>query len=438
MTASGHPTKLIPRHHNNINQVLNALGMERDNNRENVVYGSVTLDSLEEQETKMFVGSDNNHKIWLNGQLVNEKLNWAWSHNYGQSFPVTLKQGKNVLLIAVHDAGGAWSGYFGFAPDAEYTVLPPGARFSFSTAATQVKVDDRFTLQLKAENVSDLAGWQGDIIFDPAVLKVNVNSVREGNFLKQGGGRTHFLKGTVDNTEGRITGVGSARMSEGGASGEGTLLSVTFMAKANGESRLSLRKFQAGSSLGETISSRPPDIVITVGDPSPLDVSDGPFSLSTDLTPVRFGDTFNLLLKAEDVTDLAGWQTDIAFDPALLEAVEVSEGDLLKSGDVSTFFLSGTIDNTVGEIAQLSSARFGSSVSGTGTLLLVTFTAKALGETRVTFSDFFAGSSDGETISSGVPEIRITIEDRAFPAWDVNQDGQVNVFDLILVSSYLG
>ena len=58
--------------------------------------------------------------------------------------------------------------------------------------------------------------------------------------------------------------LGSARISEGGASGEGTLLSITFTAKAEGKSRLSLRKFQAGSSSGEAISSRPPDIVITV------------------------------------------------------------------------------------------------------------------------------------------------------------------------------
>lgn len=428
--------KILPGHHNNINQMLNALGMERGDDQENVVYGSVTLDSPQKQQTKMLVGSDNNHKIWLNGQLVNEKLNWAWAHNYGESFPVTLKQGKNVLLVAVHDAGGAWSGFFGFAPDTEYTVLPPGARFSFSTVTTQVQVGNRFTVQLKVEDISDLAGWQSDVIFDPAVLKAN--SVNEGGFLKQKGGRTHFLKGTIDNTEGRITNIGAARISEGGASGEGTLLSVTFTAIANGESRLALRKFQAGSSLGETISSRPPDTIITVRDPAVSDVGDDIFSLSTDVTPVRSGDTFTLRLSANDVTNLAGWQTDVAFDSDVLKAVEVSEGDLLKAENTSTFFLSGTIDNTAGEITKLSSARFGSGVSGTGTLLLVTFTAKATGETRVTFSDFFAGSSSREEIPSDVPEIVITVEESAFLASDVNRDGLVNVLDLILVSQYFG
>ena len=422
---------------NNIRTMLSVLGMLEEDSRSNLVYGSLTLDSPREQQTKIFAGSDDLHKVWFNGQLVSEAVHGGASGDYQEFVPVTLKQGKNVLLVAVYDYGGGWGGHFGFAPDAEYTVLSPSARFSFSTAATQVKVGDTFTLQLKAENISDLAGWQSDITFDPAVLKVN--NVREGNFLKQGGGRTHFLKGTIDNTEGRITDVGSARISEGGVSGEGTLLSVTFTAKANGESRLSLRKFQAGSSLGETISSRPPDIVITVGEPSISDVGDTKFfSLSTDTTPIRFGDTFTLRLNAEDVTDLAGWQTDIAFDSDVLEAVEVNEGDFLKAEDVSTFFLQGTIDNTAGEITKLSSARFGSGVSGTGTLLLVTFTAKATGETRVTLSNFYAGSSGGEAISSAAPEIVIAIEDRVFLAWDVNQDGQVNVLDLVLVAQYLG
>ena len=429
--------KISPTTGNNINDMVNAIGLGSGDINNHVAYGFVRLDSPREQKTTMLVGSDDAVKVWLNGELVHHNPVNRGADDFQDQFPVTLKEGTNILLVAVYEAGGQWSGFFGFETGTAYTVLSPNTRFSFSTLATQVKVGDTFTVQFKAENISDLAGWQSDITFDPAVLKVN--NVREGSFLKQGGGRTHFLKGTIDNTEGRITGIGSARISEGGASGEGTLLSVTFTAKANGESRLSLRKFQAGSSLGETIPSRPPDIIITVGEPSISDVGDTKFfSLSTDADPVRFGDTFILRLSAEDVTDLAGWQTDIAFDSDVLEAVEVSEGDFLKVEDVSTFFLPGTIDNTVGEITKLSSARFGSSVNGTGTLLLVTFRAKATGATRVTFSNFFAGASSSGEIPSGVPEIVITVEDRKYPAWDVNQDGRVNVLDLILVAQYLG
>ena len=101
-------------------------------------------------------------------------------------------------------------------------------------------------------------------------------------------------------------------------------------------------------------------------------------------------------------------------------------------------FCKATIDNAAGKIADISTAKLKGSGSGTGTLLLVTFKAKTVGETRVTFSNFFAGSSSGEAILSDVPEIVITIEDRKYLAWDVNQDGLVNVLDLILVAQHLG
>ena len=429
--------KINPNGHNT-SKLVSALGID-DSHQHRVMYGSIILHSHKEQQTTMFAGSDDHHKVWLNGKLINEKYH-GWHGDYEISFPTTLKQGKNVLLVAVFDYQGGWAGsaHFGFAPDTEYTVLPPGARFSLSTAATQVKVGNTFTLQLKGENISDLAGWQSDITFDPAVLKVD--NVGEGGFLKQGGGRTHFLKGTIDNTEGRITDIGSARIVEGAASGEGTLLSVTFTAKASGESRVSLRKFQAGSSLGETIPSQAPDIVITVGEPSISVVGDTEFfSLSTEPTPVRLGETFTLHFGAEDVVDLAGWQVDMTYDADVLEAVKMDEGDFLKSGGGTAFFLQGRINNTAGEITRISSTRTsGGGVTGTGTLLSVTFMPKTTGDTRITLHNFFAGSSRGEPISSDAPEIVITIEDRAHPAWDINADGITNVLDLILVAQHLG
>ena len=196
------------------------------------------------------------------------------------------------------------------------------------------------------------------------------------------------------------------RLSDGSIDRQGPLLSVKFTAIGNGESQLTLDNFQAGSRNGETIPVIPPEIRITVGEPSisDVDVSDDIFSLSTDITPVRLGETFTLRLSAENVPDLAGWQADIAFDSAALEAVEVSEGDFLKQDDGDTFFLKGTIDNTAGKIADISTAKLKGSSSGTGTLLSVTFTAKAAGETRVIFSNFFAGASSGEAIPSDVPD----------------------------------
>ena len=227
-----------------------------------VAYGSILITAPRAQETTLFAGSDTNHKVWLNGTLVGEHLN-GWAHNYQAFYPVTLKQGTNVLLVAVHTDGGAFGAFFGFAPDADYKVLPPGARFAFSTQTPQLSVGDTLTLHVRAEKVTDLAGYQTNIIFNPDVLKAN--GVRESGFLKQAGGQTFFQKGKIQNPKGEITGIKTARF-KGGVSGDGTLLLVTFTAIAEGRTTVKLRNFQAGTPTGAAIGGFAPEIHIHVGD----------------------------------------------------------------------------------------------------------------------------------------------------------------------------
>ena len=255
-------SKISPTESNNINTLANATGLGSGDGSNHVAYGSIQLHALQEQQTKMLVGSDDAVKVWLNGQLVHKNAINRGSSGYQDVFDVTLKEGTNVLLVAVYDLGGGWSGFFGFEKGAQYTVLPPTDRFTLSTDATDFAVDDTFTILLKTTDVSDLAGWQANIHFDPAILKVN--SVREGIFLKQNAGRTHFRRGTIDNTTGRINGVSSTRLTHGGVEGEGTLLSVTFTIKTAGETQVTLHDFVAGTSTGEIITENPTGITVGV------------------------------------------------------------------------------------------------------------------------------------------------------------------------------
>ena len=155
-------------------------------------------------------------------------------------------------------------------------------------------------------------------------------------------------------------------------------------------------------------------------------------------TPIHTGDTFTLDILAENTTDLAGWQFDIVFDPTILEAVNVSEGDFLKMGGASTFFQSGTIDNVAGSIMKLNAARLsGEGISGTGTLVQVTFKAKSAGETELALQNFQFGSVTGDNIPAGPHQIRFTVEE-GLPTGDVNRDGVVSILDLILIAQQLG
>ncbi len=162
------------------------------------------------------------------------------------------------------------------------------------------------------------------------------------------------------------------------------------------------------------------------------------FLFDTDATSFEVGDMFTLHLNTENVRNLAGWQADLVFNPDVLEAVEMSEGDFLMSEDEDTHFSGGTIDNETGKITGIRALRIEGGVSGKGTLCSVSFNVIGPGECLLTLENFEAGSSFGDPLPSIPPEYLITVEGEPIrPAWDVNKDGQVNVLDLIQVAQSL-
>ncbi len=230
------------------------------------VYSTITLYSPRTQQTRIFIGAaDSPRKVLLNGALVYHYEHYvdrdAYNGDYQDFFPITLRKGKNVLLVHhKYNTRRPMGFFFGFEPGTEYSIVNP--RVGYTLSDSKVHVGDTFALNFKAEDVIDLAGWQFDIAFDPAALEaVEVN---EGDFLKTDGGTTFFQSGTIDNTTGKITGLNATRFNEEGSTGTGTLLSVTFLAKAEGETQLTLNNFQLGSTTGESIPAAPDEVVITI------------------------------------------------------------------------------------------------------------------------------------------------------------------------------
>ncbi len=237
----------------------NITDMLKDSIRDGTIYGSLSLYSPREQATMIYAGSLNSAKVWLNGVLVHQIIDWRDPDDYTDAVPVTLKPGRNVLLVACAILAEDAYGFFGFTPGTEYAVAS-GIGYAFSESP--IHIGDTFTFDVRAENVFDLAGWQFDVVFDPARLEAI--EVSEGDFLKADGGTTFFQSGRINNAAGKITGLSAAQITGSGASGSGGILQVRFKAKSGGETSVVLDSFKFGSSAGEVIPAGPHEIHFTV------------------------------------------------------------------------------------------------------------------------------------------------------------------------------
>ena len=309
-----------------------------------VIYGSVSLYSPRKQETTMYVTNDSGLKVWLNGTLVYQPTDkWGWGWDYEDFFPVTLQEGRNILLVAVGTESRENGAFFGFEPGTEYTVSNPGVGYAFSK--TPIHTGDTFTLDIGAETVFDLAGWQFDIAFDPAILEAL--NVSEGNFLKTNGGTTFFQGGRIDNAAGKIAGLSAARLSDRGVTGTGALLQVRFKAKSGGETQLVLQNFQFGAITGEAISAGPHEIRIVVeGQLASGDVNrDGvvsildlilvarqlgkrvPANSPADVNSDGVVSILDLILVSQGIGNTTGSAAPVALNPDLIGAVGTESVD---------------------------------------------------------------------------------------------------------------
>ena len=149
--------ELDPTSSNNVTDMVNAIGLGNGYITNHVAYGWIALDSPRQQNTTMYVGSDDAVKVWLNGVLVHNNPVDRGASDYQDAFPVTLRQGTNSLLVAVYQGEFYWSGFFGFANDAAYSSSQP------STAISQaLVVADRFGRAVNDAGIT-LVDWEGHI-----------------------------------------------------------------------------------------------------------------------------------------------------------------------------------------------------------------------------------------------------------------------------------
>jgi hypothetical protein len=112
------------------------------------------------------------------------------------------------------------------------------------------------------------------------------------------------------------------------------------------------------------------------------------------------GQQFTVAISTTPNNDIAGMQFNLGFDPSLVTAQSVVEGNLLGQGGASTYFNPGQINNLAGTITGTFGVIItpGQSVATPGTFATITFTAAAGGTSPLTLSNVVIGAVNGQSI----------------------------------------
>jgi len=152
-------------------------------------------------------------------------------------------------------------------------------------------------------------------------------------------------------------------------------------------------------------------------------------------------DSFTVRVNVAEVTALVSWQVNITFNPAVLQAIIAWEGPFLKQlNPPGTTFLTPAIDNSAGWItagAVLKNYNYGG-VTGSGTLATVCFKAIGQGNSVLHLDEETTKlrTWDGSTL---VPIEHTTVSGFfQYLIGDANNDGAINVFDILAIKSRWG
>ena len=153
--------------------------------------------------------------------------------------------------------------------------------------------------------------------------------------------------------------------------------------------------------------------------------------------PVEIGSVFELVMRVENIAGLQGFGATIRYDPSQVAAISISEGEFLRRGDADTRPAQLVIDEENSNIKITIYRLSGNGMSGNGILANVKFRAKDADIAAITFEKVDFSDVDANPISVNLVDASISIK-VFLPLWDVNQDGTVNIFDLVLAGNQMG
>jgi hypothetical protein len=145
------------------------------------------------------------------------------------------------------------------------------------------------------------------------------------------------------------------------------------------------------------------------------------------------GSVVTVDVNISNVSDLYGYQFDLAFNPNVLQAVSSSEGPFLATGG-STFFIPGSNDNLGGTVFATADTLLTavSGVSGSGELAVFTFDAVGPGTSAVTIQNETLLDSALNFISDKATGGSVTVQSGAIAAPEIDPASATSAITLLL------
>ncbi|MEM2112004.1 MAG: cohesin domain-containing protein, partial [Candidatus Bathyarchaeia archaeon] len=228
-----------------------------------------------------------------------------------------------------------------------------------------------FDIDINIVKALDIYAWSLNLKWDPKLL--SVSDIKEGSFLNQGYYKTNFTI-HIDAEKGILYADCSLfeEPPESSASGNGTLMSITFHVKALGITVLDLYDTKIIGYGGIEVSHTTKDgyfkNLAGVEYPSAFAVSVQPSDIvNASLLP---DSTFSINISIIQAVDIYAWSLKIKWDPVLLSVIDVKEGPFLNQGSYNTTFT--YLDQEEGILyadCSLFEEPPESSASGNGTLM---------------------------------------------------------------------
>jgi len=145
--------------------------------------------------------------------------------------------------------------------------------------------------------------------------------------------------------------------------------------------------------------------------------------------------TFDVDVRISSAKNLAGFQISLDYDPQSLQFIRVQEGKALSRNGQASFWRPPDVDSESGTIAGAASI-----ITGAGGVnaendvaMTLTFRAKELGQTMLSFYDIKISGPDSRSLSFLATDAFITIS----PPWDVVPDSVIDVLDMVAVAQHL-